>query len=106
MRILLMLALAVILRAANYPAPVESDWVVHDFRFHTGEVLPDLRLHYTTIGNPTGEPVLFMHGSGGSARGFLTEQFADELFGPAPGRTPLLSDSSRCRRCRQIIETI
>src|SRR4030095_14399555 len=36
--------------AADYPAPQEGSWVVRDFRFHTGEVLPELRLHYTTVG--------------------------------------------------------
>jgi homoserine O-acetyltransferase/O-succinyltransferase len=49
--------------AADYPAPQDGSWVVHDFRFHTGEVLPDLRFHYTTVGAPTGEPVLILHGT-------------------------------------------
>jgi len=39
--------------AADYPAPKEGSWVVRDFRFHTGEVLPELRLHYATVGAPT-----------------------------------------------------
>ena len=39
----------------------ESDWVARDFRFHTGEVLPELRIHYTTVGAPTGDPVLVLH---------------------------------------------
>ena len=43
--------------AADYPAPKQGEWVARDFRFHTGEVMPELRLHYTTIGEPTGEPV-------------------------------------------------
>jgi homoserine O-acetyltransferase len=68
--------------AADYPAPREGDWVVRDFRFHTGEVLPELRLHYTTIGAPTGMPVLVLHGSGGSGANMLTNDFAGELFGP------------------------
>src|SRR5215510_12236219 len=41
--------------AADHPAPREGDWIVRDFRFHTGEVLPELRIHYTTVGAPTGE---------------------------------------------------
>jgi len=49
--------------AADYPPPKEGDWIVRDFRFHTGEILPDLRIHYTTIGAPTGEPVLVLHGT-------------------------------------------
>jgi homoserine O-acetyltransferase/O-succinyltransferase len=68
--------------AADYPAPQEGDWVVRDFRFHGGEVLPELRLHYTTLGAPTGEPVLVLHGTVGSGQSFLTPAFAGELFGP------------------------
>ena len=68
--------------AADYPAPVEGDWVVRDFRFHTGETLPELRLHYTTVGARSGEPVLILHGTGGSGTGMLTGDFAGELFGP------------------------
>ena len=67
--------------AADYPAPKEGDWVVRDFRFHTGETLPELRLHYTTVGAPSGEPVLLLHGTTGSGAGFLTPAFAGELFG-------------------------
>jgi homoserine O-acetyltransferase len=66
---------------ADYPAPKEDDWVVRDFRFHTGDVLPELRLHYTTVGAPTGEPVLILHGTTGSGSGMLTPAFAGELFG-------------------------
>ncbi len=68
--------------AADYPAPKEGSWVVRDFRFHTGEVLPELRLNYTTVGAPTGEPVLILHGTTGSAASMLTPAFAGELFGP------------------------
>jgi len=38
--------------AATYPAPVEGDYIVRNFRFGTGEVLPELRLHYRTLGTP------------------------------------------------------
>ena len=68
--------------AADYPAPKEGSWTVRDFRFHTGEVLPELRLHYRTVGAPTGEPVLILHGTTGSGVGMLTPAFAGELFGP------------------------
>ncbi len=67
--------------AADYPAPNEGSWVVRDFRFHTGEVLPELRLHYTTVGAPTGEPVLILHGTAGAGTNLLTPGFAGELFG-------------------------
>ena len=49
--------------------PQQGDFVIKDFRFHTGEVLPELKLHYVTIGAPTGQPVLVLHGSGSSAAG-------------------------------------
>lgn len=66
----------------KYPAPKSGVWVVKDFKFHTGEVLPELKLGYTTIGDPAGEPVLVLHGTSGSGRGFLSPNFAGELFGP------------------------
>jgi len=68
--------------AADYPAPKEGDWVAKNFKFHTGETMPELKLHYTTVGVPTGQPVLVLHGSGGSAASMLTPTFAGELFGP------------------------
>ncbi len=68
--------------AADYPPPKEADWVVPSFRFHTGETLPDLRLHYTTVGNPAGMPVLVLHGTAGSGGSMLTPAFAGTLFGP------------------------
>jgi homoserine O-acetyltransferase len=68
--------------AADHPAPKEGDWVVRDFRFHTGEVLPELRIHYTTVGAPTGEPVLILHGTTQSGTSMLAPAFAGELFGP------------------------
>jgi homoserine O-acetyltransferase len=68
--------------AADFPPPKEGDWIVRDFRFHTGEVLPELRLHYTTVGAPTGEPVLILHGTTQSGTSMLAPVFAGELFGP------------------------
>ena len=67
--------------AADYPAPKEGQWIARDFRFHTGEVMPELRLHYRTVGNPSGDPVLILHGTGGSGASMLTPAFAGELFG-------------------------
>ena len=84
-RLLVTLAAAVVAlgaSAADYPAPQEGSWVARDFRFHTGETLPELRLHYTTVGARSGEPVLVLHGTTGSGAGFLTPAFAGELFGP------------------------
>ena len=68
--------------AADYPAPRQADWIARDFKFHTGETLPELRLHYTTVGEPSGQPILVLHGSGGSAASMLTPGFAGGLFGP------------------------
>ena len=66
---------------AQYPAPKEGSWTVRDFKFHTGEALPELRLAYSTVGAPTGEPVLVLHGTTGSAASMLAPTFGGELFG-------------------------
>jgi homoserine O-acetyltransferase/O-succinyltransferase len=68
--------------AADHPAPKQGSWVARDFRFHTGQVLPELKVAYTTVGDPSGEPVLVLHGTTGSAASMLTPAFAGELFGP------------------------
>jgi homoserine O-acetyltransferase len=71
------------------PATTEGDFIVHNFKFHSGESLPDVRLHYTTLGKPvrdaqgrTTNAVLILHGTGGSGHQFLAPYFAGELFGP------------------------
>jgi homoserine O-acetyltransferase len=75
------LALAGPVVAADYPKPQEGDWIAKDFRFHSGEVMPELKLHYTTIGDPKNPAVLMLHGSSGSGATLLTPGFAGELFG-------------------------
>ncbi len=75
-------ALASAALAQNYPAPQEGVFVAKDFRLHTGDVLPEVTLAYTTVGASTGQPALILHGTGGSARSMLTPAFAGELFGP------------------------
>jgi homoserine O-acetyltransferase/O-succinyltransferase len=67
--------------AADFPAPKQGTWTVRDFRFHTGETLPELKLAYRTVGEPTGEPVLVLHGTTGSSASMLTPAFGGELFG-------------------------
>ena len=74
-------ALAAAPAPAQAPQPKTGEWTAKGFRFHTGEVM-DVRLAYTTVGAPTGEPVLVLHGTGGSAATMLTKDFAGELFGP------------------------
>jgi homoserine O-acetyltransferase len=72
---------------AEVPPAAEADFVVKDFRFTSGETLPELRLHYRTLGQPRRDEkgivrnaVLVLHGTGGSGRGFLNETFAGGLF--------------------------
>ncbi|WP_341899014.1 alpha/beta fold hydrolase [Ferrovibrio terrae] len=67
--------------AADYPAPKDGVFVAKNFRFHTGEVMPELTLAYKTIGEPTGQPVLILHGTAGSSQSMLNPGFAGELFG-------------------------
>lgn len=70
-------------------APVDADFVARDVAFASGERLPEVRMHYATLGSPhrngAGEidnAVLILHGTGGTGRQFLQPQFADELYGP------------------------
>jgi homoserine O-acetyltransferase/O-succinyltransferase len=74
--------------AADYPAPTEGNYIVRDFKFASGETLPELRLHYRTLGKPqkdaqgkTTNAVLIMHGTTGSGAQFIRPEFAGELFG-------------------------
>jgi homoserine O-acetyltransferase len=69
--------------------PLEGDFVAHDFHFKSGETLPELRLHYRTLGTPTRDAngrvtnaVLILHGTGGWGGNFLAAQFAGVLYGP------------------------
>src|SRR6476660_10327082 len=73
--------------AADYPAPAEGDYTIRDFKFTSGESLPELRLHYRTLGKPeedaqgkTMNAVLIMHGTTGSGAQFVPRpEFANEL---------------------------
>ena len=73
----------------NQPATTEGDFTVKNFKFRSGESLPELRLHYRTLGKPARDAqgrvtnaVLILHGTGGSGEQFFQPQFAGELFGP------------------------
>ena len=80
----LMPALALLLLAAA-PARAqqqEGTWTLRDFRFHTGETLPELKQHYVTLGSPANPAVLGLHGTGGNGAGMLGPAFGGELFGP------------------------
>jgi homoserine O-acetyltransferase/O-succinyltransferase len=67
----------------------DGTFSIADFHFGTGEVLPQLRLHYLTLGTPhrnaqghTDNAVLLLHGTGGDGHSLLNPLFADVLFGP------------------------
>ena len=75
--------------SAASPVLAPHELVVRDFRFASGETLPELRLRYYTLGQPRRDAagrienaVLLLHGTGGSARSFLAPQFADVLLTP------------------------
>src|SRR5205809_4208024 len=96
--VLFFLFTAGVLWGADYPAPNEGDYTVRDFKFTSGETVPELRLHYRTLGKPekdaqgvTRNAVLIMHGTTGSSAQFVERrpflptdlprpEFADELF--------------------------
>src|SRR6266478_3746067 len=82
---------------AKWPGTTEGDYVAKNFKFRSGETLPELRLHYTTLGKPERDAqgrvtnaVLVLDGTGGSGSQFLQAIFAGELFGPGQ-----LLDSNR-----------
>jgi homoserine O-acetyltransferase len=87
---LLMLPLTAVF-SADYPAPKEADFIIRDFPFASGETLPELRIHYATLGTPQRDAqgvvrnaVLILHGTGGDEGQFLrrgAQLFAGELFG-------------------------
>jgi homoserine O-acetyltransferase len=86
--VLLSVLVASVAPAADYPAPTEGDFTIRDFKFASGETLPELRLHYRTLGKPekdaegkTTNAVLIMHGTTGSGAQFIRPEFAGELFG-------------------------
>ena len=68
--------------AASYPTPKQGGWVARGFRFHTGQVLPELKAAHTAVGKPGDEPVLVLHRTTGTAANMLTPTFASELFDP------------------------
>ncbi|MEX2317859.1 MAG: alpha/beta fold hydrolase [Pirellulales bacterium] len=75
--------------AAQYPEPVPGDFDIRDFKFNSGETLPELRLHYLTIGKPQRDAqgvvrntVLILHGTTGTSGQFLGRSWADQLYGP------------------------
>jgi len=87
-RLVAALAMMFALSAADYPPPTEADYTIRDFKFTSGETLPELRIHYRTLGKAekdaqgrTRNAVLIMHGTTGSGAQFIRPEFAGELFG-------------------------
>src|SRR5579859_3310826 len=87
--ILLIAFTSLMASAADYPVPQEGTFVVKDFQFKSGERMPEVKLHYYTLGTPQKDSsgkvrnaVLILHGTGGSGRQFLTPNFAGVLFVP------------------------
>jgi homoserine O-acetyltransferase len=83
-----LLAVTASTRADDYPGPTPGDYVLRDFRFASGETLPELRLHYRTFGEPRRDEkgvvqnaVLILHGTTGEGGNFIRPEFAGELFG-------------------------
>ena len=77
-----------VVSAADYPTPTEGEYTIRDFKFQSGETLPELRLHYRTLGasqkdaqGKTTNAVFIMHGTTGSGAQFIRPEFAGELFG-------------------------
>jgi homoserine O-acetyltransferase len=73
---------------SSYPPPVEGDFVAKNFTFASGQTLPEVKIHYRTIGTLKKDAdgvarnaVLILHGTGGTGRGFLTASYAGRLFG-------------------------
>ena len=88
-RIAVLLLAALALARADDFGSREGDFVIRSFTFRTGEKLDELRIHYTTIGQPhrngrglVDNAVLILHGTGGQGRGFLSEEFGGQLFVP------------------------
>jgi homoserine O-acetyltransferase/O-succinyltransferase len=95
MRSFSLLMLAVVLASAAAHAQTshwptqDGNYVIKNFRFASGESIPELKLHYLTLGKPhrdaaghTDNAVLLLHGTGGDAHSLLNPVFSDELFGP------------------------
>jgi homoserine O-acetyltransferase/O-succinyltransferase len=71
------------------PTPQEGDFVIHDFKFTSGETLPEVRMHYHAFGEPKRDShgvvrnaVLIVHGTGGTGGSLIRPEFSGELFGP------------------------
>lgn len=92
-----LLAIPVVVGAADWPTPQHADYVIRGFKFQSGETLPEVRMHYVTFGTPQRDSkglvrnaVIVLHGTTGSSGQFLVTNFTHVLFGPGQ-----LLDASR-----------
>ena len=87
--LLALLCLGWHVQGQSIPTPKEGDFTLHDFHFKSGEVMPEIRMHYYAFGSPVKDAsgkvtnaMMVLHGTGGSGRQFLRPEFAGALFGP------------------------
>jgi len=85
----LLLSVCAVAQTSSDLQPKQGDFVIKDFHFRSGESLPELRLHYATLGTPARNgngkvtnAVLILHGTSGSGKRFLDESFMKTLYGP------------------------
>ena len=99
--------------AINWPNYREADFVIQDYRFASGEVLPELRLHCRTMGTPRRDPtgkivngVLLLQGNTGTGANWLRPSLADELYGPGQPLDAAQSflHHAGCDRTRRVVE--
>ncbi len=100
--------------AADFPAPKEGDIVLRDFRFRSGETLPEVRMHYRTLGaaqrdaqGQVNNAVLILHGTTGSSAPVPAARICRQAIrpGPAAGCVAILPSDSRQHRPRSVVQT-
>jgi len=85
----LLFAVCAVAQTSSDLQPKQGDFVVKDFHFHSGESLPELRLHYATLGTPARDAngkianaILILHGTSGSGKIYLGESYMKTMYGP------------------------
>ena len=100
--------------AQTFPAPREAGFVARNVRFDSGDLLPEVKIHYRTIGEPRKDAdgvvrngVLILHGTGGTGRAFLSESYGGRLFGPGQTarRRAVLHHPAGQHRARAVEQT-
>jgi len=78
----LICAALVCAQSQDAPQPKEGDFVLRNFHFRSGEVLPELHLHYATLGTPVRDAqgvvqnaVIVLHGTTGSGANYMSPAF-------------------------------